>query len=48
MTEEGSMVRIARIQSVWTSASGEYILTDSPGYNPNVESNQNRQEIRKE
>ncbi|MEN6475966.1 MAG: hypothetical protein ABFD81_18270 [Syntrophaceae bacterium] len=34
-------------QYVWTNPSGEYILTDSPGYNPNVESNKNWQEIRK-
>ena len=34
-------------QHVWTNSSGEYILTDSPSYNPNVESNKNWQEIRK-
>jgi hypothetical protein len=32
---------------VWTNASGEYVLTDSPNYNPNVGSNKNWEEIQK-
>jgi len=45
---EGSEVELpGGYRHVWTNASGEYILTDSPGYNPNVESNQSWQEIRR-
>ena len=32
---------------VWTSAGGEYILTDNPNYNPNVGSNQHWEAIQK-
>jgi len=45
---EGSDVELpGGYDHVWTNASGEYILTDSPGYNPNVESNKNWQELEK-
>ncbi len=32
---------------VWTNASGEYIFTDNPNYNPNIGSNKNWEEIQK-
>jgi hypothetical protein len=31
--------------SAWTNSLGEYILSDSPSYNPNLESNLNWQEM---
>jgi len=45
--EESEVELPGGYQHVWTNASGEYILSDSPSYNPNVESNKNWQEIRK-
>ncbi|MCU0576171.1 MAG: hypothetical protein MUD15_05000 [Desulfobacterota bacterium] len=43
---EGSEVELpGGYKHVWTNAGGEYILTDSPGYNPNEESNKAWQEI---
>jgi len=32
---------------VWTNAGGEYVFTDSPSYNPNIDSNKNWEEIQK-
>jgi hypothetical protein len=31
--------------SAWTNSLGEYILSDSPSYNPNIESNLNWQQL---
>jgi hypothetical protein len=43
---EGSQVELpGGYKHVWSNAGGEYILTDSPGYNPNVESNKGWQEL---
>lgn len=45
---EGSDVELpGGYKHVWTNASGEYILTDSPSYNPNEESNKNWQELQR-
>ena len=30
---------------VWTNASGEYVFSDSPSYNPNIGSNKNWEEL---
>ena len=43
---EGSQVELpGGYKHVWTNGSGEYILTDSPGYNPNAETNKSWQEL---
>ncbi|HOS98698.1 MAG TPA: hypothetical protein PLU54_13680, partial [Deltaproteobacteria bacterium] len=45
---EGSEVELPGGYShVWTNPLGEYLLTDSPSYNPNEESNGNWQEIQR-
>ncbi|MCE5276068.1 MAG: hypothetical protein LLG43_13165 [Deltaproteobacteria bacterium] len=43
---EGSRVELpSGYKHVWSNGSGEYILTDSPGYNPNEESGRSWQEL---
>jgi hypothetical protein len=34
-------------QNVWTNSLGDYILSDNPNFNPNIESNINWQQIKK-
>lgn len=43
---EGTQVELPNgYKHVWASGSGEYLLTDSPGYNPNTESGKTWQEL---
>ena len=45
---EGKEVELpAGYDNVWTNANGEYILTESPSYNPNIGSNLNWERIKK-
>jgi hypothetical protein len=43
--EDSTVELPGQYSHVWTNASGEYVFTDSPGYNPNIGSNKNWQEI---
>jgi hypothetical protein len=43
---DGSTVELpSGYSSVWANSLGEYVLSDSPSYNPNAESNLNWQQM---
>jgi hypothetical protein len=43
---EGTRVELPNgYKHAWVSGNGEYLLTDSPGYNPNTESGKTWQEL---